>query len=612
MIKRIVLLTIASLCLFMTMSCEKDKPPVVDNNFFYRVDVIGEALTNEKVELALFEKNNSFADGNPYDYDYAKVLASITSPNGEKINVLAFWYQDYEINYLNTTSKPSGISGVASESKDEPQGNEVVTPVGDPHYRVRFMPTVEGVYKITLLVLKNGVVVGTNSVKEFTVSKGTKEYKGILEVDKTNNRTFKFRETDKSFVSVGQNTGWYTSSTRKTKDYEVWFQKMNEANMNTTRTWLATWGFSLHSGKSYNDFSSRFASAARLDYYVELCEKYDMYFMLTLDNHGQFSSTVNPEWDKNPYNKKNGGILDYAYEFFTKEQAKQAYKSELLYIISRYGYSDNIFSYELFNEVDYVDGYTTLSLKVKQWHKEMALFIKENDPYHHMVSTSYRGADGAGNNLEELDFVSPHDYSYSNKKWIENIARTQYNLNYKYNKPVFFGEIGFSGENGNQTYQQDKDGTSLHQGQWAGIMSGAGGAMNWWWDSYVHPYNLYDKFTGAGQFAKLMDLRGEFKYLTENESKVSNSNLGILGYQFNDRIYGYLYDKSWSHNNKNIANKNNVTFTSSLDNGTYVVLVYNTNTMELIKSMDVTVTNNSVSVSFDTVYDDLAFIVNKK
>lgn len=616
MIKRLVsLLLIFSLSLFL-YSCKdkEDDNQMSDEPIFKTINVVTtEPKTNELLEIALFEKEAKIlSEGNPYDYNYFKVLAKFTSPSGLIYEIPAFWYQGTNI-ILQPASglSPNGISGVASTNPDEVQGKEIVRPVGNPHYRVRLMPKEVGEYNLTLSVYKNGKQISTEGSKKIEVTKG-KESKGSVEVDPTNKRTFRYVDSLETFIPIGQNTGWYTSPTRQTEDYGVWFSNMAENDMNFARTWLATWGFCLHWGKDYNDFSTRYSAAARLDKFIEFAEEYDIYFMLCLLNHGQFSSTTNSEWDNNPWNKANGGPCNKPYDFFKLDVAKTAYKNELLYIIARYGYTDNLFSYELWNEVDYVDGESLFGSDFKKWHREMAEFIKSNDPYHHMVSTSYRGTDGKANSLAELDFLSPHDYSYSNKNWIRSIRNTQNTLSDKYDKPVFFGEIGFSGENGEQTRQQDPQGITLHQEAWAGMMSGAGGAMNWWWDSYVHPNNLYYRFNGAGKFSKLLDLTGsDYKKLEKDKESVSvsNSNLDIMGYRFNNRVYGYVFDSKWTYQNTSLVNKNNTTVVVPLTNGSYTLTIYDTASCNVIKNQNITVVDGLAKIVIDQVKTDIAFII---
>ena len=111
--------------------------------------------------------------------------------------------------------------------------------------------------------------------------------------------------------------------------------------------------------------------------------------MLCLNHHGQVSQHVNPEWSNNPYNAANGGPCANTWDFFTNTTAKNYYKNRQRYIIARYGYSKNIQSWELFNEVDWTDDFANKQTDVTSWHNEMSTYIKSKDVYKHLVTTSY-------------------------------------------------------------------------------------------------------------------------------------------------------------------------------------------------------------------------------
>ena len=570
-----------------------------------------ECVVGKKIEFDLFEEVDTILEKyNPFDYNQIKVAIEFTSPSGEKQEVTAFWCQDSNI-ILNTygSYSISGINGVASTDPNEVQGMELVNPIGDPRYRVRFTPKESGEYSYIVKVYFGNTLTSEEHPGKFTVSESTEPYKGVIKVDELNHTFFKFSETNETFMGVGQNACWYTSSTRKTEDYRVWFEYFKENNMNLTRIWMALWGFSLHYD-SYNNFSKRSQQAARLDKMLELAEENGVYLSLCMIDHGQFSSTVNSRWNENPYNVARGGILTEPYQFFTSEQAKEAYKNELMYIISRYGYSNHILCFELFNEVDWCDNYSLITPRYKEWHKEMAAFIKENDSYHHLVSTSFRGTDGAANSLEDIDFVMPHDYSYTSKKMYENAGKVLTQLIDKYNKPAFFGEIGLSSSNGDENRNMDGSGVSIHQGQWVGIMAGSGASMNWWWDSYVHPNKLYYRFKGAGAFAKLMDLTGaDYRRLQSLDYTISNDNLRLIGHCFNDRMYGYLYDNSWTYYNNSIITKDNITISIPFANGTFMLEFYDTGTGELLTQQAVEAKNGMLTFKISSIQYDCAFIV---
>ena len=138
---------------------------------------------------------------------------------------------------------------------------------------------------------------------------------------------------------------------------------------------------------------------------------------------------------------------------------------------------------------------------------------------------------------------------------------------------------------------------------------GAGGAMNWWWDSWVHPNDLYYRFKGAGAFAKLMDMVGtNYDQLkTLSGVTVTLNNVGILGYRIDNRVYGYAYDTEWRHNYTNI-NEKTASFTIPLASGNYEMTLYNTDTGEVIETRTLVISNGIASFNL-TLTEDIAFII---
>ena len=572
----------------------------------------GAAVVSEKtnaydmIELALLEREqgNILEKYNPFDYNEINVYGIFTAPSGKEIKMPAFWYRDYTIT-LNTNMTTT------KEREGEPNGLEMVNWVGDYEYRLRFQPTEAGIWSYRVYS-----EIGTSSPTleaegSIDVDSKDEDYKGIVQIDKSNNRTFAF-EDGSSFMPVGENMGWWVNASRKTYDYYVWFGKASENNMNMTRIWMATWGFCLHCGKSIYNLTDRLNYAARLDRVLEYADQYNIYFMLTLLNHGQFASSTDAEWKSNPYNKDNGGILDRADQFFSNAEAKRVYKNELMYIIGRYGYSDHILCWELFNEVDWTDSANLNANNIKNWHNEMATFLKNNDPYNHLVTTSYKTETGLAFSLDSIDFVCPHNYGYTNKNICDTLPSAIDRIYKQYNKPVLQAEIGIDWENGNNNYRLDPTGINIRQSCWAGMMGGgAGSAMVWWWDSYVHPYDLYYQFAGAGAYAKLMDLRGsDYAQLRTLDGVSTSNSVGLIGYRFDNRIYGYVYNKDWKYNNPT-GELAGVSVSIPFNDGNYSLSIYDAITGNCISTKEITVTGGKVAISLPTFTSDIAFIVKK-
>lgn len=575
----------------------------------HHVDVLGEPKAYEKVEFALRERNPRIKkEFNPFNYDEISIEATFKDEKGNEVTLPAFWYQDYEI-VLDSTyvGDVQDIHGVASRSISEPQGLESVQFLGEAHYRIRFLPENAGHHQYTITVKVNGETVQILE-GEFVVQPSQKIYRGRLKVEPKHRRNFIF-DDGTLFIPIGQNTCWYTSSSRKTFDYDIWFQKMHEHGLNTTRIWLAPWGFSLHWNVPLGTLDLE--AAARLDRVLNLAEKYNLFVMLTLINHGQFSAKVNPLWDDNPWNKANGGIIDKPMEFFTSEEAKSLYKHQLRYIIARWAYCHHIMAWELWNEVSWVDGYLDSDAGYR-WHEEMSRFVKSIDPYRHMVTTSFHHEDNEANSINTLDYANPHSYDYTNENFNLKLPNTLERLWQKYKKPILHSEIGINWRSGTETFEEDPQGISLHQQCWAGMMGGgAGGAMNWWWDSFVHPANLYFRFTGASKFSLQMNLIGEsYEQLRFDEDiRIDGDEIGILGYRVDNRVYGYLFDQNWIYNGKEVDTKA-LSVTIPIANGKYTIRLFNTVSGDVKKEEKVSIRDERLTFTIENFHRDLAFIVD--
>lgn len=621
-IKKMFLIIVMLLITIVAVGCNDDKPIIPDptpekdvlTNFMV---ITSEPIIKEKVEFALYGTSTNYIQDNfnPYDYTQINVYAEITAPDESIIKVYGFWYRDYEItineNYKGTIS---GVSGTASTDPNEIQGLEQVKWKSDTyHFRFRFTPTVSGLHKVTVKVEEKGELVQTIQNNILINDNNSSNYLGIINVDSSNNRHF-IDSNGETFIPTGINLCWWSNSNRKTYDYDVWFENLSTNGGNFARIWMATWGFCQH-WSSIDNYNSSQNMAARLDRVMEVAEEYNIYIQLCLLNHGQFSTVANSEWDNNPYNEKNGGMLSSPAQFFRDEDAKRIYKMELRYLVARYGYADNLMAWELFNEVDWTDGAESYNMiNIRNWHKEMATFIKDNDPYNHMITTSYKYINSSWQlafNLDEIDFASVHSYEFTNKNINATLPEQIKTVMNKYNKPIQIGEIGIDWESGYKSASIDPDGDSIRQALWAGMMCGSvSGAMQWWWESWIHPSNLWYLFKGVGSYAEMLDLTGDnYQLLSSDNYTLNNQTAGLLGYHFDNRIYGYVYNTKWAYYTSNTNDITNLVIETSLTNGSYEITYYNTINGNVILKDTLTVTNNKCQFTLPTFNEDIAFII---
>ena len=399
---------------------------------------------------------------NPFDYSKTRLIAYFTSPSGKQYKVYGFYTQDYK---REKTSK----------------GKEKLTPIGDPYWKVRFTPTEHGEWSIKL---KFETQEGEDSRGPTTIAVNPSNHTGFVRL-KSGKNFFYIEGKGYTFL-IGHNIAWYGEG--GTYDYDKYFEALSQNGGNLARIWMAPWAFAIEWDKpQHYDLEE----AWKLDYVFKLAEKKGIYLILCLVNHGQFSTYANPEWDKNPYNARRGGPLQRPEEFFTNEEAKKLFKNRLTYIVARWGYSTNLLAWELFNEVDLTDNYD--STRVAKWHKEMADYIRQIDPYKHLITTSFADPhkDDEVWKLPEIDFTTVHIYNLKDfGLFLPAIVEDRLK---KYGKPVIIEEFASDWRWWNEPYYlKDNIGVELHNGIWATLMSGAAStAMLWWWDTYIHPRNLY-------------------------------------------------------------------------------------------------------------------------
>lgn len=582
----------------------------------------------EKLEFMLTQADVvNFLDKieNVYDYSEIKIYGLFTQPDKTVAKVNAFWYQEFEEQIQYTTVNPSrNLEGTVANTDDDYDLILTYVKSSNPQYRLRYLPKLTGDYHCELIVEVDGRIIQTIK-KDFSISEMSTDYLGFLQVDRTNNRHFVF-DNGETYVPVGQNVAWYTSADRKYYDYLNWFDKMKQNNMNYARVWMAAWGFSIF-WDDIENYDERQDNMKSLDRTIEIADEFDIYIQLCILHHGMFSATVNPMWPNtiNTWYTNKYGSNPYALYlsnsglFFTSDFAKQNFKNQLDYIIARWGYSDNIMSFELFNEVDWVETYSAVSGTA--WHKEMAAYIKANDVNQHMVTTSVKSDSFLSNTykvfaLDEIDYVNVHSYGIAEHL---KVLPTKQNNGFEiFNKPIMYNEIGYSGNGGADQYSKDPANITLRQGLWAGAMGGGGGTgMNWWWESWIEPYDAYDEYQGVAKYLENVNLSGDnYQVIAKNDidyhlATVSSSIVDYMGYIVDNRIYVYLYDNGYSIYNPFASSKSNVSFTvPGIEAGTYRYTVYNTLTGESVTSSEITqTTTGNLVVTLPTFSIDTAIII---
>ncbi len=447
---------------------------------------------------------------NPYDYDDIALQGIFTSPAGKKDTVDGFYMQDYT---LNTTN-----------------GN--LTATGSGIFKLRYTPVEAGTYNYVLSCTNTA---GTTTQPAGSFQSVSASGKGFIRKNNTNYLNF---DNGEQYIPIGENLAWQQSN--RYTDYKSWTQKLADNKANFFRLWLAHWGFGLEWKNGYDNFEGlrkyKQTNAYYLDWLIDESKAKGLYIMFCINHHGQVSTTTDPNWGDSPYNAANGGPCTNTWDFFTNVSAKAAHKNRLRYILARWGYSPNIQSWELFNEVKWTDNYSTYRTQVKDWHNEMATYLKAKDPMKHLVTTSSGSdlSDGVLWNLPNIDFTQSHFYTGSaNIETVLNGGIQSYLA--AYNKPTINGEFGISAPNGVTISNADSTGNNLHNSMWATAFNGSmGGAVPWYWNDYIDPRNLYYHFKPLATVLANIPLK-DANYKPGSASVISSvvSNVAISpGYNY--------------------------------------------------------------------------------
>jgi hypothetical protein len=384
-----------------------------------------------------------------------------------------------------------------------PEGSTQVVPAffdGGQTWRVRFFPLVAGKYAISGVTL-NGTDAQPQNLTPTDFEIGNPDKSGFVRIDRAHDHRF-VMDDGAPFYPLGYNLGWHNEGEPPIPET---LSRMGAAGLNWSRIWMCAWD-----GKNL-DLQPKTATQVKLGYLdLATARKWDdivnaaqaggVYFHLVLQHHGEFSTGADPNWQDNPWSKANGGWLQSPLDFFADPKAIALTKAKYRYIIARWGYSPAIMAWELFNEVENTDAYKKDVAPVAAWHTTMANFIRQQDPYHHLLTTSSRLTDLRI--FDSVDYIDAHDYP-------PDVLAAMPALDiHALAKPYFYGEIG-----GNTSGKLEARTDNVNRLLWASIMSKASGAAQFWFwdiverDHFIPLFSAVQKFVAQSGFTLQTDLQ---------------------------------------------------------------------------------------------------------
>ncbi len=391
---------------------------------------------------------------------------------------------------------------------------------GGTTWRVRHTPTMAGVYSISSVTM-NGTPLSVSNLQptSWTIA-GPPTDAGFIQVDPSNPRRFA-TSNGKRFFPRGENVAWDQTDSNILYSVTNIFWKMGAAHENWSRVWMDHWdGKNLDwpaSGPTLPLGQLNLTVAQKWDGIVAAAEQAGIHFQMTLQHHGQYSTTVDPNWGQNPYDITNNigstnGFMTNPVQFFTNQTAIALTERKLRYAVARWGYSTSIMAWELFNEVQFTDaGQTGQWGIIQSWHDQMASFIRSQDSYQHLITTS---SDLTEPIWDECDYYTHHDYPSDviTGLWDAPDISTSQPV-----RPDFGSECATNGV--------PKLGVDAPL--WAGLMNGqSGNEEPWWWDS-MDGENDYAYFQAVSDFVTLSGL-GDQNVLNKTIPAVTGGANGPL------------------------------------------------------------------------------------
>ncbi len=404
---------------------------------------------------------------NPYDTEEVEVSASVIDPHGLETDVPGFWYEPY------TATLEDGV--------------EHLEPSGPGSWCVRLSPLFPGDYRFTIRV---DDAAGMTLSPEYRFEATAPEGSGYIRVDARNPRYF-VRDDGSSYVALGANIDWAVEASGVFA-YEEYLDDLAAGGGNWTRLWMTHYGmgtaleWNAEHYTGYYDGLGRYSQqvAAKLDRIFTHAEALGVAIQLVLHQHSQFETANWSSWDDNPYNATNGGPCETSRDYFEDARALKLEHDLHRYIVARYSTFRSLLAWEIFNEAELIRG--VFPRTMVPWARDVARDLRRWDPVGHPVTTSYASPVFIpGMDIYTWDFNNRHNYVYGS--YLIGVGMAPYE---RADKPLLMSEFGIDYQA--EANDLDPEGVNMHNGIWSALMHGyAGGAMNWWWDSYIAVYDLW-------------------------------------------------------------------------------------------------------------------------
>jgi hypothetical protein len=487
---------------------------------------------------------------------YAQTILSVDSPRDIQQYARAEWQVRLKAGWTNPYAYTEQALDMILRT---PSGKELVQPCfyvsGNPgtpsQWQARFTPREAGRYTCRFVWKEKGRELARSVEQHFIAGKS--RARGFLQP----HDLWTLRYDDGTpFRGVGENICWESRDEDDSKyfealhednrfNYDYMVRKLAANGGNFFRVWMVYWNLAVDWKKVKNNARYRPTESPcnesgmeRMDQLVRLCDSLGVHMMVALESHVGF---MGEGWEMSSYNVVNGGPAKIPLDFFTLEAAKQQYKNKLRLIIARYGSSPAIGAWEFFNEIDNAMYHGKPEDRIPddvitRWHDEMSRFLKEQDAYKHMVTTSISHRDVAGmNDLMYIDLNQKHIY-----KNTAGIPETIQRYTRKHQKPYVIGESGYEWDwSKNFNDFADSMDADFTRALWLGMFSPTPILpMSWWWEFFEHR-GMMRYFKPVSEVNRMMLASGNGRF-SAMDVRMSGNEGRAMAVQCGKDVYTYL------------------------------------------------------------------------
>ena len=453
-----------------------------------------------------------------------------------------------------------------------------------------------------------------------------------------------FSMGSKTFVPSGLNIAWpsHTKTPEEASSYySDYFADLESSGGNWARVWL---GPNLVDSfnplallrKNYTDVDS--TAAGIVNSIITSAEEHNVKVLLTFDSFNGYcpdKASGNCHFTRSVFNEANGGPLNEwtgFLEFWSNPASKKAFKSLLTYAADRWGGSEAVFGWELFNEVDIAG--LDLPIGFYDWHKEMAKHLRKADRGRHLISESFGTLPGNKwiDGMDKFDFTSTHNYARTSRgPQSPDVAKSNaYWSKTKvewYHKPSLIGEFGCDdtkkGADSNFRH-------NLHAGLWSPFFAGgAGTGMCWFWDGasmdddfsrewFLTEFRAFKKFTsyvdgaiGEGRELGDLKIRNVGVKVLDNEKGDVESIGSVAG--DSELSFAWFHDSNDTCESETPTKefKGKKVWFSLLADGKYNVAWIDTKTGEVVKEEKEKGSKGGLTVTVPDFIQDIVAVVYK-